>query len=434
MMAVQLHEQSAPGMKSELDLFSVPPTQVTAEQGSWSQIQLCNPVTDTGPYKFNISRDNMMLDLNKNFLRVKLRIVGADGAALTDDPPVVAPINYIAATFFKQIIVKLGDKEVYNSGSLYPYQAYLETLLNYGSDTKNGQLSGGLWRTDTMSPDTLTDNPAFTYRAKMCKNSSDFEVVAPIHCDIFNQERYMLSNMPLSIELHRNDDAFCLQSGAAVAYKLKVKDMQWYVRKVKIQDSLSLAMEQLMREQGMTAKYPIRRVKMVNRHMPQGIMSHMETNVFNGQLPRRLIFGLVASNSFNGTYLTSPLRFQNNDMSEVCVWVGDQQHGPIRMNYGSNCYNLPFEMLFQGCGLAKEERSNGISYISYKDWCCLYAFDLTPDNSDSAALQLLREGSVNIEFRFNTALRSPVELIVYGEFDNLITVDWNRNVFFDYSV
>ena len=51
-----------------------------------------------------------MLDLNKNFLRVKISIVGADGAALTDDPPVVAPINYIAATFFKQIIVKLGDK------------------------------------------------------------------------------------------------------------------------------------------------------------------------------------------------------------------------------------------------------------------------------------------------------------------------------------
>jgi hypothetical protein len=203
---------------------------------------------------------------------------------------------------------------------------------------------------------------------------------------------------------------------------------------VKVQDSLSLAMEQLMREQGMTAKYPIRRVKMVNRHIAVNTSSSMVTSIFNGQLPRRIIFGLVSSNAFNGSYATSPVRFQPFDLSEVCVWVGDQQHGPIRMNYQASCYNLPFEMLFQSCNMAKDERGNSISYNAFKNCCCLYAFDLTPDNSDSAALQLLKEGSVNIELRFGTATTAGSELIVYGEFDNLITVDWNRNVFFDYSI
>ena len=433
-MAVQLHEESAPGLKSEVDLFSVPPTQVTAEQGHWATIQLCNPVTDAGPYKFLIPRDNMMLDLNKNFLYIKMNLVSGSGAGLADDPPVVAPINYLAATFFKQVIVKLGDKEVYNSGSLYMYQAYLETLLNYGKDVKNGQLKGGLW-TDDGNPDTLTDNAAFAERATRTKSSDEFELIAPIHCDVFNQERYMLSNIPLTIELHRNSDAFCLQTAKAVpSYKLKVLDMCWYVRKVKIQDSLSLAMEQLMREQGMTAKYPIRRVRMVNRHIPTGTRSVMENNVFNGQLPRRIILGLVASNSFNGDFATSPIRFQPFNMNELCVWVGDKQHGPIRMNYHTSSYNIPFEMLFQGCNMAKDEKGNGITYRNFKNCCCLYAFDLTPDNSDSSALQLLKEGSVNIEMRFDEATAKDTELVIYGEFDNLITIDWNRNVFFDYSL
>ena len=66
-MAAQLHEQSAPGLKSELDLFSVPPTQVATESGRWSTVRLSNPVTDTGPYKFMVPRDSMMLDLNKNY-------------------------------------------------------------------------------------------------------------------------------------------------------------------------------------------------------------------------------------------------------------------------------------------------------------------------------------------------------------------------------
>ena len=434
-MAVQLHEESAPGLKSELDLFSVPPTQVTTELGRWATVQLCNPVTDAGPYKFLLSRDNMMLDLNKNFIYIKMKLVDAGGAGLTQDDPVVAPINYLAGTFFKQVIVKLGDKEVYNSGSLYMYQSYLETLLNYGSDAKTGQLGCGLWVTDT-APDDIQNNPAFKERGMRTRYSYEFELTAPIHCDIFNQERYMLSNIPLTIELHRNSDIFCLQSSTAqAAHKLQVLDMRWFVRKVKIQDSLSLAMEQIMREQGLSAKYPIRRVKMVSRHIATGTRSVMENNIFNGQLPRRIIFGLVSANSFNGTYANSPLNFKNFDMSEVSVWVGDQQHGPIRMNYSCNSYTIPFEMLFHGCNLAKEDRGNSVSYSSYKNGYCLYAFDLTPDNSDSSALQLLKDGSVNIEMRFNAALANDgAELIVYGEFDNLITIDWNRNIFFDYSL
>ena len=437
MMATQLHEQSAPGLKSELDLFSVPPTQVATESGHWATVRLCNPVTDTGPYKFNVARDNMMLDLNKNFLYMKLRVVNKDGSALRDPEPLVAPINYLGSTFLKQVIVRVGDKEVFNSGSFYMYQSYLETLLNFGSNSKTTQLQNGLWEDDVAGIHDVAANLGFIVRGKRCLKSREFEVIAPLHCDIFNQERYMISNIPLNIELHRNDDKFCLVSQVDQAsYKISVVDMCWYVRKVKVQSSLSLAIETLMREQGIAAKYPIRRIKMLNRHIPHGALSGTETNVFNGQLPRRLIFGCVTSDSFNGSYNSSPFNFRNFDMSEVCVWVGDQQHGPIRMNYSTNCYSVPFEMLFQGCNIARDDKGNSISYKDYKEGCCLYAFDLTPDNSDSAALQLMREGSVNIEYRFDKAVSHALglELVVYAEFDNLVSIDWNRNIFFDYSI
>ncbi len=121
-MAKQLDGNSLPGMKSELDLFSLPPTQVSVESGHWSEYRLANPVTQTGPYEFRLEKGPMMIDLNRNYLYVKLKILKEDCTNPADTDHKVSPINCLGKTFFKQVVLKVSDKEVYNSGSLYAYQ------------------------------------------------------------------------------------------------------------------------------------------------------------------------------------------------------------------------------------------------------------------------------------------------------------------------
>src|SRR5437867_4712561 len=109
-MSKLLDESSVPSTKSELDLFTVPLTQVAIRRSFWSEVQLQNPCTNDGPYEFKISPDMYMLDLSKNYVYFIVRIVKADGSVckLTkkDDGSLegddVLPINLLGKTFFRQ--------------------------------------------------------------------------------------------------------------------------------------------------------------------------------------------------------------------------------------------------------------------------------------------------------------------------------------------
>ena len=81
-----------------------------------------------------------------------------------------------------------------------------------------------------------------------------------------------------------------------------------------------------------------------------------------------------------------------------------------------------------------EDKGNGISLKSYKLGSCLFAFDLSPDHDDGNHWDLVRDGSTTINIRFGAAVPAGgIEVVVYAEFDNLITIDQNRHTFIDYK-
>ena len=47
-----VHSKSQECTKSELDLFSMPPTQVSLEKGHWIDHQTVSSVTESGPITF----------------------------------------------------------------------------------------------------------------------------------------------------------------------------------------------------------------------------------------------------------------------------------------------------------------------------------------------------------------------------------------------
>ena len=46
----------------------------------------------------------------------------------------------------------------------------------------------------------------------------------------------------------------------------------------------------------------------------------------------------------------------------------------------------------------------------------------------------VREGSVRLALKFSVALPNTVTVIAYAEFENVIEIDRNRNVVFDFRV
>ena len=80
------------------------------------------------------------INLKKTYLYVKARIVKGDGTAVPL-AKFVSAVNLPLHTMFNQVDVFLQQQLVSSTGSQsYAYKAYLETMLEYGSDAKRSQL------------------------------------------------------------------------------------------------------------------------------------------------------------------------------------------------------------------------------------------------------------------------------------------------------
>ena len=151
-----LHEQSSQCLRSELDLFSLPPTQTAVDGSQWVEHSPVSTITSSSPIEFIVSGSGEdYMDLNNTLLEVKACIKTTNNSPV-DAAVVVAPINNTLHSLFSQIDVSLNDVNVSSATTTYPHRAYIETHLNYGTDAKISRLQAAMYFID----DNLTvSNP-----------------------------------------------------------------------------------------------------------------------------------------------------------------------------------------------------------------------------------------------------------------------------------
>ena len=74
-------------------------------------------------------------DLSKTLIEIKAEIRNQHGETI-EATKHVAPINSTLHSLFSQLDVSLNGVSVSSSTTMYPYRAYIENHLNYGSDAK----------------------------------------------------------------------------------------------------------------------------------------------------------------------------------------------------------------------------------------------------------------------------------------------------------
>ena len=93
-MAQLLDQDSTPSTNSLLDLFSVPPTQTVIDSSHWHAAYPVSTIQSDGPFQFSIAAGPDYMQLGKNYLYMKLKIVKPDGSKLGDADN-VGPINLL---------------------------------------------------------------------------------------------------------------------------------------------------------------------------------------------------------------------------------------------------------------------------------------------------------------------------------------------------
>lgn len=431
-----LHTHSCECLKSELELFTLPPTQTTIEGTHSVYYKPIASLTDDSPIEFVIpGQGDEYIDLAHTMLSMRVQIVSPttkDGVPIT-----VGPVNNLMHSMFNQVDVFLNQKLVSPPNNAYAYRAYIETLLNYGPAAKSSHLTSVLWYNDSAGKmdDVGDGNSGLTTRRTVIGTNKTIDLLSHLHCDIFNQERFLLNGVEMRLRLVRSNNAFCLMS-ASKNCAIRITEASLLVRRVKIAPGILLAHARALSKS--TAKYPLTRVEVKAISMHAGIHGDTLDNVILGQLPKRIIIGFVDNKSFNGDHAMNPFNFQNYNINYLSLYTDGLQipSRPLQPTFEDKpMYVDSYHTLFSGTGIHFLNEGNCISRSSYPYGYCLYAFDLTPDLSANSSTHwnLVRHGSVRIEVRFAEALSSTINCIVYAEYDNVLEIDASRQVVVEYS-
>jgi len=437
-----VNETSCECTKSELDLFGVQPTQTSVQEASIVEYQPISSVQNDAPLDFDVpGTGEDYIDTANVLLYVRAKITRNDGTALAG-ASTAAPVNLMLHSMFSQVDISLNGTLISSSTNTYPYRAMYETLLSYGEDAKKSQLTCELFYKDDAGrmdstviaeAEGVQPNGGLQSRRTHVVGSREFDMIGRIHGDIFFQERYLLNEVGMRLKLVRSKDAFCLMGENDA--KLHITHASLFVRKVKLSPSVFLAQAKAL--ENATAKYPIKRTVCKAFAIPQNYRDITYEKLVSGQLPTRLVVGLVNNASFNGRRDRNPFYFQHYNLSEIAVYLdGQQQHSlkPIQPNFELGQFVRAYNTLFSGTGKLNRDEGIQISRDEYDKGYTLYAFDLTADLAEDDHFSLVKQGNLRLALKFANPLPHTVTVITYAEFDNVIELDRDRNVLLDFGV
>src|SRR5213083_2777137 len=322
----------------QLDLFTTPMTQTSIESGSWAEFNPTSALSDSMPIEFDISgAGTSYIDLAHTQLIVRAQLVKASGAAI-DNTTHVAPCNLFLHSLFSEIDVKLNGTLITSSNNTYPYRAYIETLLSYGRDAKNSQLTSALYYKDVGGDVGFEEgNPtlATATNTGMVKRNSFFNeggivtMQGPIHVDLLFQDRYLPADVGIQLRLVRSKNAFSLMSdGANPNFRVKIHECKLMMRKVHI--SPTVFIEQAKAFEVGNAKYPIRRVVCKSYSVGTGMRDNIHEGLFTGQIPSRIVVAMVDNEAFNGSYRRNPFNFKHFHLGSIKIYVDGQVNNNIK--------------------------------------------------------------------------------------------------------
>ena len=449
----------------ELNLFSIHPTDVSFPDSQRWHVE--NPVTSIssgGAIDFIInSSPDVYLDLRNSYIDLEFSIKDETGQILQKTLPtdtsdnaavataltsnkncVVFPEQYFIGSAFKNVEVYLNDALISSSDNLYPYRAYIETLLSYNKNVKDEQMKMSGWYEDTgddiewkdadiLAKEVTTGvkNTGAYYRFQITKYSKKVQMIGKIHSDLFNQYKYLPGKNQLRLKFIRHNPEFCLRSGMdGKKFTFNIDKMSLNIKKCEISPHIrELHERQLLADNTETLKYSFPHVQMKFFMHPASERHIAEPNLCNGLLPNKVIIGMVSSNAFNGDFDKNPFNFRHFGATSVIL----RKNGvpapfeELTLDYPNGQYLQGYLSLILGTGRLYDNDSFGISPSSYKNGKCLYMFDLS-NTSTKDCMSLQQTGKLQLNIRLDENISEGVTVICYLQYDSVLHINHELGV------
>ena len=367
------------------------------------------------------------IDLSRSKLKVKARIVKNNGSPIKAENH-VALVNLSLSSIFRQVDVQMQEKLVGSGTNIwYPYKAMLDTLLKYNHDVKEGPLQSELYYKDVgvMDATPLGNNSGLMSRYQYTAVGNEVTLEGPVQSDVFQQERLILNGVKIGVSFHPIDNKFALMSSDKEEYAVSITEAILKVCHVKVSNAVILAQNEALNIS--PALYPHWKSKLMTIFVDSGDSTVSNDDIFNGEIPSKLILALVRTEAFTGSYTLNPFNFLHLNANYLEVTVDGQSvpAKPLRRNFETRDYTSSFLSIF--FKKYPTHTGNWITREDYTNRYSLFCFDIQGQVQEDLFAKH-KKGHSRLTINFASSVPYPVMLIVYSISPGLIKIDKARNV------
>lgn len=425
--------------RSETLLFERLAYDVSIQNTSVSTYHPLHSVENkTSPIIFTITGNDInYINLGESKLYVRCKLVDKSGKNIPYEVDKTkasyAPVNNFLHSLFSSVTVHVNDVEITPQSGYYPYRSYIETLLAKGKDYKKSQGQSSCYY-KTKDEKDIAD-PGWVSRMNLADKSNVFEMYGRPHLDLFHQTKYLPPGVDVKITFHRSNDEFAIHAtGGAIAQNLQIQieEAQLFVTKHTIHSDIMMRSLRNW-QKGYPAKYPMRKIEMKPYTLPVGTLSNYNENLITGFLPDRIVIGLVNSRNVHGTYASNPLVFEHFGLQHISVTCNSEviTNYAMDVDFDNDRALRAYASVFEGLGLADCDSGVDLTLEEYKSSKTFFVYDLRHLRN---AFCPPRHGNCVINLKFKTALTEVLTVMCYLEYQSVLHINSDRNVFFkDFS-
>ena len=362
--------------------------------------------------------------------------------------------RFSSALYYKDTATKMDEPGCLPSSPKTINNVTAVTVVGSGA---NSTTATTLTKEEVKITEPGSGNQGFAKRSKFIQNSKQFVLSGPIFADIFMTDRLLLNMMDLRVVLNRSSNGFCLMdlsntsdsTKPHVKPKVQLSHVELKIRKVKLDQAVSDGIERMLKQT--PALYPIRRVECKILTVPQNLPSTRQDNIFSGLIPKTFVVGFVTADAAGGVYHKNPYNFAHFGVTSLSLTANGEEiffkqltlaypkkeNGEIDPAVDKDDqldFDEAYNTLFSGTGKIYSNAGLDIDRDEYPGGFALYAFDLTPDMCKSSEyFNTVQRGSLSLALTFREATKHPLAMVCYGDFENVIRIDAERNAIYDIS-
>ena len=459
------HARSAGVRNPRLEMFETPPTDLSMSARRWVKINSFN--TGINPVSFQIDPQDDFLDLSESEFEVNIVLKKDTAGTVTNllATDLMGIVNNFANSLFKQINVRLNSTLISPQTDTYHYKAFLETIMNYDREDGESLLVPAGWKNFLAIPDDgdgdeFTANKINTNHAEYKALSQDYKNALALRThfaggkkvtlrfkpflEVFNLSKLLVSGVQIQMELYFNDPSVwgMRWDGAATFILPEANvDVRFFLCQVKVNPSIYREIMADMKgtptRPGKSAVYPIVRSEIRTYSHPTDNRHFECNNPFQGQVPNRLIVGMVKQSAFNGDIGDNPFTFKKFNLSSIKQTINGEEYPYERLELKHDGDDLDwrgYQRFLRGTGCLCRGKSN---MVREEDWghgkkFNIFVFDNTANGCpDSPVLNPKKTGEVRVVIEFGANPGENLTVLLYGEFENLMEINGAGVVTYD---